>query len=306
MIKPLISIVTPTYNRAGYIENTIMSVVSQSYKNIEYIVMDGCSSDNTIEILEKYKALDDRIYYVSEKDAGMYDAINKGFTNAKGDIFAYINSDDMYTPEALNTVFLYFDSHPDIDVVYGDTLVLEGDVNKVHINLYMPKPKSWLRAGGLIAQPTVFFRRHCWDKISNLGKDVKYLGDCEYWLRLINQDYRFGKINEVLAVELDHDGMLRSTMEKEILCEKLLLQIKYWPEYPASGVVRKMILFSRKLFTPLLYLHLILKINLHLKDGSWSNFVTNYQPKANIFYYVLNKLFKTNFTVWSVKMPTGK
>jgi len=304
--NPLISVITPTYNRADYIENTILSVVEQSYKSIEYIIMDGASEDNTVEILEKYKTHDERIYYESEKDEGMYEAINKGFNLAKGDILAYINSDDSYTPEVFKVVVKYFETHPEVDVVYGDTLVIEGDISKIHINLYMSHPENWLRAGGLIAQPTVFMRRHCWDKAGSLGKDVRFLGDCEYWLRLINHGFSFGKINEVLAVELDHGDMLRSTMKEEIDNEKQFLKVKYWPEFPGNGIVRKMILFSRRVYTPLLHLFLILKINMGLSNGAWGNFIVNYQPKANIVNYVLNKIFKSKFTVWAVKVPKIK
>lgn len=301
--NPLISIVTPTYNRAGYIEDTILSVLSQSYTHIEYIVIDGGSTDDSLSVLEKYRKQDGRLTYVSEKDEGMYDAINKGYALAKGDMLAYINSDDAYTPEAFMKVIEYFQGHPEIDVVYGDTLVIEGDVRDVHVNLYMPYPENWLKAGGIIAQPTVFMRRQCWDKVGNLGKDVKYLGDCEYWLRLINHGCRFGKINEVLAVELDHAETLRSTMEKEIEDEKRYLRKKYWPEFPANGIIRKIVLFTRRALTPLLHLFLILKINMGLSKGSWGNFVANYKPRANIYFYILNKIFKSNHTVWTVRMP---
>ena len=116
--NPLISIVTPTYNRVGYIEDTVLSVLSQSYKHIEYIVMDGGSADNTVGVLEEYRKRDVRLTYASEKDDGMYDAINKGFARATGDILAYINSDDLYAPGVFEAVVAYFEKHPDVDVVY--------------------------------------------------------------------------------------------------------------------------------------------------------------------------------------------
>ena len=303
---PLISIITPTYNREEFIENTILSVVGQNYRCIEYIIIDGNSDDNTVELLDRYKSQDSRISYVSESDNGMYDAINKGFTLATGEILAYINSDDMYAPEVFKMVVDYFQKHPEVDVVYGDTLVLEGSIKDIHMNLYMPNPELWLRAGGIITQPTVFMRRHCWDKVGHLGQDVKYLGDCEYWLRLINNGFRFGKINEVLAVELDHGDMLRNTMQEEIENEKRYLKTKYWPEFPVNRLIREVVLFSRRVFTPLLHMVLILKINMRLCNGSWGNFIVNYQPKANLVYYLLNKIFKSNYTVWTVTTPVKK
>ncbi len=296
---PLISIVTPTYNRADYIEDTIQSVVNQSYSNIEYIVMDGGSTDNTTEILDKYKNSDERIRYASEKDEGMYDAINKGFSVAKGDILAYINSDDLYTPEVFRTVIDYFNRHSEIDVVYGDTLVIEKNKG-MHINIYMPYPEIWLRAGGIIAQPTVFMRRQCWDKVGRLRNDVKYLGDCEYWLRLMQNGFHLGKINEVLAIEVNHGETLRNTMQKEIAGEKRFLQEKYWVDLPWKENIRWLVLCSRKILTPFWYVYFILKINMKTNKGSWGKFICHYKPEASLGRYLMNKIFKSNLDVWAI------
>lgn len=298
--NPLISIVTPTYNRADYIEDTILSVLSQSYKHIEYIVMDGGSADNTVGVLEEYRRRDERLTYASEKDDGMYDAINKGFARATGDILAYINSDDLYTPGAFETVIAYFGKHPDVDVVYGDTLVANCETGKAHVNLYMPHPETWLRAGGIIAQPTVFMRRRCWDSAGGFRREVKYLGDCEYWLRLVDCGYRFGKINEVIAIELNHGDTLRSTMANEIENEKRLLRQRYWPDMPLREAARSGVMLSRKMFTPLLYIYLILKINWRMGSGAWGKFIENYKPKASLKGYLMNKLLRTNLDVWVV------
>ena len=100
--SPLVSIVTPSFNQGQFIEETIKSVLNQDYPNIEYIVMDGGSTDGTVEILEKYK---DRLTYVSEKDNGQSDAINKGWRRAKGDIVAWLNSDDTYCPGAVRKMW---------------------------------------------------------------------------------------------------------------------------------------------------------------------------------------------------------
>src|SRR5215207_2503335 len=114
----LISIVTPSFNQDRYIEETIRSVLSQDYPSIEYMIVDGASSDETVDIIKKYE--DKLAYWVSENDKGQTEAINKGFRHAKGDILAWINSDDTYQPGAVAAVVKYLQDHPDVGMVYGD------------------------------------------------------------------------------------------------------------------------------------------------------------------------------------------
>src|SRR6266536_3219826 len=114
----LISIVTPSYNQARYIENTIQSVLSQDYPQIEYLIMDGGSTDETPGIIKKYDG--QLAWWTSEKDEGQTDAINKGFARAKGDILAWINSDDTYEPGAVMAAAQYLQEHPNFGMVYGD------------------------------------------------------------------------------------------------------------------------------------------------------------------------------------------
>ncbi|MBE0685158.1 MAG: glycosyltransferase [Anaerolineaceae bacterium] len=117
-MQPLVSIVTPSYNQGKYLEKTILSVLNQDYPNIEYFVMDGNSSDNSVEIIKKYSS---RIaYWQSVKDQGQTDAINQGFFKAKGQIFAWLNSDDTYEPYAVSQAVDYLLNHPDAGMVYGD------------------------------------------------------------------------------------------------------------------------------------------------------------------------------------------
>src|SRR5215216_1016658 len=114
----LISIVTPSYNQARYIENTIQSVLSQNYPQIEYLIVDGGSTDETLGIIKKYEG--QVAWWTSEKDEGQTDAINKGFAHANGDILAWINSDDTYEPGAVTAAVKYLQGQPEIGMVYGD------------------------------------------------------------------------------------------------------------------------------------------------------------------------------------------
>ncbi|HMR66226.1 MAG TPA: glycosyltransferase family 2 protein, partial [Anaerolineae bacterium] len=112
-----ISIVTPSYNQADYLEATIQSVLAQVYPAVEHIVIDGGSTDTTLKILRKYERI---LQWLSEPDQGQAEAINKGFTKSTGEIVAWLNSDDIYLPGALHRVANFFSQHPEIDVVYGD------------------------------------------------------------------------------------------------------------------------------------------------------------------------------------------
>ncbi|MBT7818335.1 MAG: glycosyltransferase, partial [Chloroflexi bacterium] len=127
--QPLVSIITPSYNQAEYLEKTITSVLGQTYPNIEYIIIDGGSEDGSKEIIEKYQK---KIkYWVSEPDQGQTDAINKGFAKANGEILAWLNSDDTYEPHAVAEAVTYLLEHPEIGLVYGDTDFIDAQDRKI-------------------------------------------------------------------------------------------------------------------------------------------------------------------------------
>src|SRR5512136_2224736 len=115
---PTVSIITPSFNQAHFIEETIRSVLAQDYPNLEYIIVDGGSTDGSVEIIQKYAG--HLAWWVSEKDKGHADALNKGFAHARGDILAWLNSDDTYYPGAVAEAVTYLQSHPETGMVYGD------------------------------------------------------------------------------------------------------------------------------------------------------------------------------------------
>ena len=150
-----VSIITPSYNQGQFIERTILSVLEQDYPNVEYIVMDGGSTDNTVEILKKYE---DRLIWKSEPDKGMSDAINKGFRMATGEIIAWINSDDIYQPGAIEFVARYFAEHSEVDVIYGEGRIIDkfdrqiGEYKSAPVDL-----RRWLYHGQIyVFQPSTF------------------------------------------------------------------------------------------------------------------------------------------------------
>src|SRR6266540_1502850 len=132
----LISIITPSYNQAPYLEQTIQSVLGQDYPRLEYIVVDGASTDNSFEIIKKYN---DRLaYWISEKDSGQAEAINKGFARAGGEILAWLNSDDYYLPNTISAVVKCFEENPDVVMVYGDMLAVDGKGRTINVLNYKP------------------------------------------------------------------------------------------------------------------------------------------------------------------------
>jgi glycosyltransferase involved in cell wall biosynthesis len=180
---PVISIITPSYNQAEFLEETILSVLSQKYSHKEYIVIDGGSSDGSIDIIRRYSPELD--YWISEPDRGQSHAINKGFAIAGGDVFAWLNSDDTYMPGALQTVAECFAQNPDVDLIYGDIIYtdLSGKtVRRRHV--FSSMSYETLLYHDYLGQPAVFFRRSLWDKVGPLDESLHYCMDWELWLRM--------------------------------------------------------------------------------------------------------------------------
>ena len=297
--KPLVSIITPSYNRSHFIEGTISSITKQEYCNIEYFVIDGNSTDGTIEILEPYRQKG-KLAFLCEDDNGMYDAINKGLTKTHGDILAYLNTDDRYFPWTVEVAVQFFNSHPKVDIIYGDSLVLDLETNTYRLHLLPSYSKNWLRCGGIIPQPTVFFRRRVYEKVRKFQHDVKYLADCEYWLRADQIGLCIQKINEVLAMEIYHTGTIRQKLAKIINDEKELLVSIYSHSTLKSPLIRTLIQRTKYLEKELLTLGFVTGRMLGIKKG-WTEFNSNYDIALNIPQYFVDKLFRTKKDVWKLK-----
>lgn len=199
-----ISIITPSYNMGHYIEQTIQSILSQNYEPLEYIVMDGGSTDNTLDILRKYE---DRLTWYSERDNGQADAINKGFRRATGDVFAWLNADDIQLPGALQTVAAYFESHPESHFVYGNAHAMDGDGTDRGLRTHVQPCsfESLLSFGDYIVQPAAFWRAGLWQDIGELEPKWRYALDYEYWIRAA-QKYELHFIPQTLATERIYSG----------------------------------------------------------------------------------------------------
>lgn len=180
---PLVSIITPSFNQAQFLEATIQSVLGQDYPRIEYIIVDGGSTDGSVEIIEKYK--DKLAWSVSEKDNGQTDAINKGFNRAKGDILAWLNSDDVYEPKAVGQAVKYLMDHPEYAMVYADCNFIDeagrfiGKFNSAQTDYRR------LREGYVhIPQQTMFFRAKYWKELGPLDPSFYFAMDYDLWTRI--------------------------------------------------------------------------------------------------------------------------
>ena len=178
----LVSIITPSFSQAKYLEQTIRSVLSQDHPRIEYIVMDGASTDGSVDTIEKYA--DKLTYWESQKDNGQADAINKGFARASGDIIAWLNSDDFYLPGTVSAAVKIFDENPDVVLVYGNMLAV--DENGVTFNTLTYKQLTLedLLCFQIIGQPAVFMRRSALQKTSGLDLSFHFLLDHLLWIQI--------------------------------------------------------------------------------------------------------------------------
>ena len=173
---------TPSYNQAKYLELTIKSVLEQDYARVEYFVVDGASTDKSVEIIEKYK--DKLAWWVSEKDTGQGDAINKGLARATGDIIAWLNSDDYYLPGTISAVVKIFEENPDVVMVYGDMLAVDEHGRTMNVLKYKQLSLQDLLCFQIIGQPSVFFRREVLEKTGGLDTTFHFLLDHHLWIRI--------------------------------------------------------------------------------------------------------------------------
>jgi len=180
---PLVSIITPSFNQVRYLESTIRSVLDQDYPNFEYILVDGGSTDGSLEIIERYS---DRLaWWVSEKDRGQTDAINKGFAHAKGEILAWLNSDDTYQPHAIAEAIELLRDRPEVGLVYGDANFI--DENGRVIGRFPAAQTDYrrLRQGYVhIPQQASFWRANLWRKVGPLDPSFYFAMDYDLWVRL--------------------------------------------------------------------------------------------------------------------------
>jgi len=208
---PRITIITPSYNQADFLERTILSVLNQGYPNLEYIVVDGGSSDGSVEIIRKY---DEYLYYwVSEPDSGQSDAINKGLKLATGEWTGFQNSDDLFLPGSLHAFGEAMVEAPPADLLYGDLLHIDSDESVIDVHPLAP-PHLWLQVthGLQIHNQATLWRRNLLEKYGYLSEDLRFCFDYEFFTRLISSDAKTRRVDRLIGAFRHHQEAKSSTM----------------------------------------------------------------------------------------------
>lgn len=243
---PRITIVTPSYNQGCYLEETIRSVLLQGYPNLEYIIIDGGSTDGSVDIIRRYES--QISFWVSEPDGGQCQALNKGFAHATGEWLAWLNSDDIYLPGALWTVAQTIRARSDADWIVGSVQV--GDQCLKQLGVFEPvcNTDNWLdfvctkrKHGTALPQQGSFWSRRAWDIVGNLNDELQFAMDHEYWGRLAFHGFRPLCLTTGLAVFRQHEnaktasGFTKFLSDEKVVVDKWLSRV---PEDEARELLR--------------------------------------------------------------------
>ncbi len=226
MYLPIISIITPSYNQAQFLDQTIRSVVGQRQQIHEYFVLDGGSKDGSVDIIQKYA---DRIdWWVSEKDKGQSDAIHRGFVRATGDILYWLNSDDVLLPGTLAKVRQAFAANPHWDVLTGYSLHIDAQ-SRITGAFRMGLESLWMATHGTlhVCQQTCFFKRSLYEKVGGLNLDLHCVMDTDLWTRMLKAGAVWGHIPDYLACFRIHEAAKGSSWLKEYAKEHQWLAQTY-------------------------------------------------------------------------------
>lgn len=234
---PKITIVTPSFNQGAYLEKTIRSVLLQGYPNLEYLIIDGGSSDQSVDVIKKYAPWID--FWVSEKDQGQSHAINKGLDKSSGELMGWLNSDDYYLPGALFKMAMAYLEDPSVGGIYGlGRLIDETELIEYTTSL-VPVTKESLCAwcfGNDFMQPSCLFTRKAWQEVGPIDESLNFALDVEYWIRIVEK-FHFKAINDVLSVTLSHPLAKTTSMRDRSHGELAVVCMRYGEEAAAKRIL---------------------------------------------------------------------
>ena len=239
---PIISVVTPSFNQGSFIEDTIRSVLSQNYPHVQYLVIDGASSDSTLSILRRYEG---RAEIVSEKDSGQVDAILKGFSRARGTILTWLNSDDVYIyKDILGRVADLFRRNPEVSIISGSTALIDSENKFLQVYRAFPRFRiQQLMLYDFIKQPATFFRANVLSEYT-LDRTLDCAFDYDFWLRL-SKNHRFLMVPDILAGIRRHGDMKTIRLSSKMQSESRRVFDRYQSQISVSAQDRFLAPFLR-------------------------------------------------------------
>ena len=246
-----ISIITPNYNYSQYIGETIESIVNQDYDNIENIIVDDGSTDNSISIIKKYEIkYPNKIKLIQQENKGQSVAINNGLKHANGEIIGWINSDDLYKTGIFSRINSYFISHPNTDAIYSDLLIINNASKIIGRKKYLEfdlLSGCILGFGNLIANNTLFFRRKTFEKVGFLNESLKYVMDAEIYFRL-GKIAKIDHINDYFAYFRHHSAAKSSINKYNFKEEEVPLLKEYFRFHPFSRFIPYRLVFALRIY----------------------------------------------------------
>jgi glycosyltransferase involved in cell wall biosynthesis len=230
-VQPLVSIVTPSFNSAAFLVETIESVLAQDYPRVEYLVMDGGSADGTLDILERY-----RLKYVSEPDGGAADAINRGFRRTQGEILAWLAADDLYLPGSIRAAVEAFAASPDAEVVYGEGYWIDETGKRLgrYPTVSPYRPEMFAKECA-VCQPACFIRRAAAESVGFLDASLESAFDYDLWIRL-SKRYGFRAIPRELAASRMHRRNKSLGQKRKMFEEAMGLLRKHYGYVPVQWI----------------------------------------------------------------------
>lgn len=268
--QPTISVMTPSFNQADFISQTIHSVLTQNYSHLEYLIIDGGSTDGTLDILRSYSG---RLTWLSEPDHGQAEAINKGLQRATGDILAWLNSDDLYLPGALQCIADFFTRQPDVDMVYGDYHLIDSRGKLLLRKKEIPFDYNILLYGlDYISQPTTFFRRRVVERVGYLDESLHYGLDWEYWLRIARAGGQVAHIPRYLAAARWHPQAKTIIAPAQMYAEHQAIRQRYGdrPRFRSARLQRLYAAWLNKRYRlKRQLLKIVLRQTIDFPPGNW-------------------------------------
>lgn len=269
---PKITIVTPSYNQGAFLEKTIRSVLLQGYPNLEYIIIDGGSTDESVEIIKKYGPY--LTHWVSEKDRGQSHAINKGMELSSGELLGWLNSDDYFLPGTLFRLARAYMEDPSVGAIYGQGHI----VNQDETVIYMPKLVQVTREslfdwcfGNDFMQPSCLFTQQAWRAVGPIDETLNFALDVDFWIRIADK-FVFRQLPDVLSISLSHPLAKTTSMRNRSHAELALVCMKYGKQASATRILDRIL----------------------TKHEALEREINNYQtrPLTMAIRHVLRKLFR--------------